>query len=293
MTMKRRDFVRYGSMAASAAFLSAGRFPYHLYAAEKPRNAQDRITLGRTGLQVSRLAQGTGTNGWNKSSNQTRQLGDQGLADLLVQGVDSGLNFWDLADQYGSHPHAGRALKTVKRDRVVIMTKTRANSEAEMRADLDRFRREIGAEQIDIVLLHCMMNADWPKEKAGAMAVLSEAKQKGIIKAHGVSCHDLGALKVAASSEWVDVDLARLNPAGVAMDADPATVIQVLRSMKQSGKGVMGMKILGAGKLSDKVDESLQYALAQDVLDCFTIGAEAPGQLKDLVKRIPAASVRG
>jgi predicted aldo/keto reductase-like oxidoreductase len=125
------------------------------------------------------------------------------------------------------------------------------------------------------------------------MAVLSEAKQKGIIRAHGVSCHTLGALRAAADSDWVDVDLARLNPAGIAMDAEPDTVISVLRTMKQKGKGVIGMKILGAGGLRSRVDEALQFALAQDVLDCFTIGAENVTEFQDLLKRIPAASVRG
>jgi hypothetical protein len=82
-----------------------------------------------------------------------------------------------------------------------------------------------------------MLNSNWPQQKAGAMTVLSEAKQKGIIRAHGVSCHDLGALKVAADSDWVDVDLARLNPAGVAMDADPATIISILRTNEAAREG--------------------------------------------------------
>jgi len=292
--MKRRDFVRYGvSTAAAAAFLGRDHFPYHLYAADKQKRAQDLVTLGKTGIKVTRLAQGTGTHGVGKSSNQIRGLGDRGLADLLVEGVGNGVRFWDVADQYGSHPHAKLALKTVKRDDVVILTKTHASTESEMRADLDRFRQEIGTDHIDIMLLHCMTNADWPQQKAGAMAVLSEAKQKGIIRAHGVSCHDLGALKVAADSEWVDVDLARLNPAGVAMDADPATIISILRTMKQRGKGIIGMKILGAGQLRGKRDEALQFALAQDVLDCFTIGCEDPAELQDLMTRLPAASTRG
>jgi aryl-alcohol dehydrogenase-like predicted oxidoreductase len=173
------------------------------------------------------------------------------------------------------------------------MTKTRASSEAEMRADLDRFRREIGTDRIDIVLLHCMTESDWPRRKTGAMAVLSEAKEKGVIRAHGVSCHTLGALKTAAATDWVEVDLARLNPAGAHMDAQPETVIPVLREMKARGKGVIGMKILGQGDLRGRVDEALQYALAQDVLDCFTIGAANGAELRDLLRKIPAASVRG
>jgi aryl-alcohol dehydrogenase-like predicted oxidoreductase len=279
--------------AASGAYLALRGFPHHLYAATTVKRAQDVVTLGRTGIRVSRLAQGTGTIGYGKNSNQTRRLGERGLAELLVEGVDQGLSLWDLADQYGSHPHARRALQTVKRDRVTILTKTTARTEKEMRDDLDRFRREIGTDHLDIVLLHCMTDADWPSDRAGAMAVLADAKARGIIRAHGVSCHDLGALRAAATSDWVDVDLARLNPAAMHMEGDPQTIVSVLRQMKQSGKAVIGMKILGQGDLRNRMDEALQFALAQDVLDAFTIGAEGPQELRDLLKRIPAASTRG
>ncbi len=290
--MKRRHFIKCGAAAVGGAYVGLRHFPYHLYASAQQKRAQDVVTLGRTKIRVSRLAQGTGTRGYNKSSNQTRQLGERGLADLLVAGVDNGLSFWDLADGYGSHPHARLAMQTVKRDRVVIMSKTRATTEADMRADLDRFRQEIGTDHIDIVLLHAQTREDWPKVKEGAMAVLAEAKSKGIIRAHGISCHSLAALKAAAASDWVDIDLARLNPAGLLMDGTVEEVVGVLKTMKQSGKGVIGMKILGEGKLRDRVDEALQFALAQDVLDAFTIGAESQSELQDLLKRIPAASVR-
>jgi aryl-alcohol dehydrogenase-like predicted oxidoreductase len=290
--MKRRSFLRTGSLAGGAALVGAHTFPRHLYAATKEKAAQDVVTLGRTGIKVTRLFQGTGTNGVGKASNQTRGLGHDGLVELLRTGVDQGVTTWDLADQYGTHPHARGALKTVARDKVVIMTKTHARTEKEMRADLDRFRQEIGADVIDIVLLHCMMSADWPKERAGAMAVLSEAKAKGIVRAHGVSCHDFGALKAAAASDWVDVDLARLNPAGAVMDAPVSEVLPVLAEMKHKGKGVIGMKVLGAGRLRDRLDDALQYALASPVLDCFTIGAESRRELADLLARIPKASVR-
>lgn len=290
--MKRRDFLRCGAVAGGALAANLHHFPYHLFASDKKRYAQDLVMLGKTGIKLSRLAQGTGTVGSRKSSNQTRQLGIQGLADLFRAGVDQGLSFWDTADSYGSHPHVKEALKSVKREKVVIMTKTRANTEEEMRADLDRFRQELGTDYVDILLLHCMLDTDWPQKKQGAMAVLSEAKEKGIIRAHGVSCHTLGALKTAAATDWVEVDLARLNPIGSHMDADPNTVISVLREMKAKGKGLIGMKILGEGALRGHVDKALQYALAQDVLDCFTIGAESRSEMEDLLNKIPAASVR-
>ncbi|PYV09311.1 MAG: aldo/keto reductase [Acidobacteria bacterium] len=291
--MRRRQFLCSSLMAGGAAAAALRDFPYHLFASDRKKYATDVVTLGRTGIKLSRLAQGSGTVGTNKSSNQTRKLGLYGLSDLYRATVDAGLNFWDTADQYGSHPHICEALKTVKREGVVIMTKTRASTEAEMRDDLDRFRRELGTDYLDIVLLHCMLDTDWPEKKKGAMMVLSEAKEKGIIRAHGTSCHKIGALRTAAATDWVEVDLARLNPVGSHMDADAGTVISVLREMKAKGKGVIGMKILGEGDLRNEVDKALAYALAADVLDCFTIGAESRSEMEDLVRKIPAASVRG
>ncbi len=278
-------------MMAGVAGLDA--YPRSLFAGTAKRYATDKIKLGPAGVEVTRLAMGSGTNGAGGSSNQTRKLGTQGFADLLRMAYDNGLTFWDSADQYGTHPHLKFAMKGLPREKLAILTKTHASTEKEMRADLDRFRRELGTDYIDILLLHCMMDADWPERKKGAMAAISEAKEKGIVRTHGVSCHTLGALKTAAKSPWVEVDLARVNPAGIAMDADPPTVVSVLKEMKQAGKGIIGMKIIGAGRLRNRVDESLQFALAQDCVDCFTIGSESRQEMEELLRKIPEASVRG
>ncbi len=162
-----------------------------------------------------------------------------------------------------------------------------------MKSDLDRFKNELGTDYIDIMLLHCMMDPNWPTVKQGAMDVLSQAREDGVIRTHGVSCHTLGALKAAAESDWVQVDLARVNPYGAIMDSDVDTVVGVLKKMKEQGKGLIGMKIFGAGQLVDKVDKCLQYTLGQELVDCFTIGQESQDQMRDLVKRIPKAAVRG
>ena len=290
--MNRRDFFLRGAAAAGAA-VALDKFPHHLFAGATKKSAADRVKLGPMHVELSRLAMGTGTNGVGGSSNQTRQLGLGGLADLIKAAYDQGVTFWDSADQYGTHPHLKEALKSVPRDKVTILSKTHASTEKEMRADLDRFRREIGTDYIDILLLHCMLDGDWPDRKKGAMAVISEARERGIVRTHGTSCHTLEALKTSARTPWVQVDLARINPAQVAMDSDPQTVIGVLREMKAAGKGVIGMKILGAGKLRHKVDESLQFALSLDCVDCFTIGSESRAEMLDLVNKIPAASTRG
>jgi len=289
--MKRRHFIRNSAAAAGIAAMQP--FPHHLFASDTKKYAGDRVMLGNTGIELSRLAMGTGTNGVGKSSNQDRKMGIKGVGELLHAAYDEGINFWDTADQYGTHPHLKEGLKHVAREKVVIMTKTHATTEKEMKEDLDRFRRELDTDYIDIMLLHCMTDPRWPEKKTGAMDVLSQAREDGIIRSHGVSCHTLGALQSAAESDWVQVDLARINPFGKVMDADVPTIEKLLKKMKKDGKGIIGMKIFGAGKLRGDVDECLQYTLAQNFVDTFTIGQENATQMRDLVKRIPDASTRG
>src|SRR5713226_7392756 len=235
-----------------------------------------------------RSATGLGA-AWLSSQTILTALGIKGLSDLLLNGYDHGLRFFDAADSYGSHPHVAEALKHVQRDKVTVLTKSWAREPAGMRADLDRFRKELGTDYIDVFLMHCLTEADWTERYRGVMDVLSEAKQKGIIRAHGCSCHSIEALRAAAASPWVEVDLARMNPIQSNMDADPGTVIGVLKQMKASGKAVVGMKILGAGDLRNRQDDSLRYALSLGVLDAFTIGAESRNEQEDLIRRIAAA----
>ncbi len=286
--MNRRQFLTVSASGVAAAWLGSRSF------AELPQvnqrfSASDTVAIGRTGIKTSRLAMGTGTVGSGHHSHQTA-LGLKGLSDLLLNGYDRGLRFFDSADSYGSHPHVAEALKHIPRDKVTVLTKTWARDPKTAREDLDRFRRELGTEYIDICLMHCLTEGDWTTQYRGVMDVLSEAKQKGTIRAHGCSCHSIEALRAAAKSPWVEVDLVRINPVGAYMDADPATVVSVIREMKAAGKGIIGMKILGQGALRNRQDEALKFALGLDLLDAFTIGAESKAEQEDLIRRIGAVA---
>jgi len=288
--MRRREFLIRSATAAGVAWLSSKSI-FQAIADQTLATkftAYDTVTLGNTGIKTSRLAMGTGTVGSGHHSHQTA-LGVKGLSDVLLNGYDHGLRFFDSADSYGSHPHVAEALKHVPRDKVTVLTKTFSRDAASARADLDRFRRELGTDYLDICLIHCVTEADWTDRYRGVLDVLSEAKDKGIIRAHGCSCHTIEALRTAAKSPWVEVDLARMNPVGAYMDSDPATVLGVLKEMKASGKAIIGMKILGQGALRNRQDEAIKYALSLGVLDAFTIGAESKQEQDDLIRRIAAA----
>ena len=291
--MLRRDFIHSSARTLGAALLANNAIARAALVDPEPLPkkfmAQDEIVLGHTGIRTSRLAMGTGTIGFGGASNQTR-LGTSPLTRLLLDGYnDNGLRFFDSADSYGSHPYVAAAIKQLPRDKVTILTKTDTRNPAGVRADLDRFRRELGVEHIDIVLIHCVTEGDWTTRYRGVMDVLSEAKEKGVIRAHGVSCHSIQALRAAAASPWVEVDLVRLNPIGSHMDAQPETVVGVIKEMRAQGKGIVGMKILGQGDLRDRPSEAIRYALGTGVLDAFTIGAESQKEQNNLIQRIAAA----
>ena len=289
--MKRRDFIIHAVRGLGAAWVGSrglAAWSSSVPALKKKFNAADTVVLGQTGIKTSRLAMGTGTIGYDHHSNQTA-LGVKGLSELLLNGYEQGLRFFDAADAYGSHPHVAQALKQLPRDKVTVLTKTFSRDPKSARADLDRFRRELGTDYLDICLMHCVTEGDWTERYEGVMDVLSEAKQKGIIRAHGCSCHSIEALRAAVKSPWVEVDLARINPIGSHMDADPQTVVSVLREMKAAGKAVIGMKILGQGDLAKRQNEAIKYALSLGILDAFTIGAESKQEQEDLIRRIAAA----
>lgn len=288
--MQRREFIRNTAYGVGAAWLSRNAIFRALAETQLPRRyaANETVTLGKTGIKTSRLAMGTGTVGYAKHSNQTA-LGIAGLSALLLNGYDHGLRFFDAADSYGSHPHVAAALKQLPRDQVTVMTKSPSRTPQEMRADLDRYRRELGTDYIDIVLMHCVTEGDWTERFKGTMDVLSEAKEKGIIRTHGCSCHTIEALRAAAKSPWVEVDLVRINPIGSHMDADPDTVVAEIRRMKAAGKGVIGMKILGQGDMRTKQSEAIKFALSLNLLDAFTIGAESKSEQDNLIQRVAAA----
>jgi 1-deoxyxylulose-5-phosphate synthase len=290
--MKRREFIVHAVRGLGAAWVGSRGLMACASSAPplaKKFSASDTVVLGNTGIKTSRLAMGTGTFGYGHRSNQT-ELGVKGLSGLLLNGYDQGLRFFDTADAYGSHPHVAEALKQLPRDKVTVLTKTFSRDPKSARADLDRFRRELGTDYLDVCLMHCLTEGDWTERYKGVMDVLSEAKQKGILRAHGCSCHSIEALRAAAKSSWVEVDLVRVNPAGLHMDGDPKTVVDVLHEMRAAGKGIVGMKILGQGELRARPDEALKYALSLGVLDAFTIGAESKSEQQDLIRRIGMAA---
>ncbi len=257
------------------------------------------ITLGKSGLKTTLLGVGTGVSAGNRSSFLTRQDASKSVA-TLRHAYERGFRLFDCADTYGTHPLMAEALKGMDREKLTLTSKiwTRKGGIPEPeRPDanivVDRFRKELNTDYIDLVQIHCMVDSDWTDSMKRQMEILDKLKAKGIIRAHGVSVHSLDAMKAGVADPWVDVLHARINPYGIAMDKpDPAEVVEVIHQMHASGKGVIGMKLVGNGDLrneSEKIDRSLRFVLGLGSVDMMIVGFESEAQIDNYLERTGSA----
>jgi aryl-alcohol dehydrogenase-like predicted oxidoreductase len=259
-------------------------------------NPLQRIKLGKSGIETSLLGFGTGVNGGSRSSFLTRQDKMKSIA-TLVHGYNRGIRYYDLADTYGTHGLMKEALKEMDRNEVTLGSKiwTRGgaipeNERPDANIVVDRFRKELGTDYIDLVQIHCMEDGKWTDIEKEQMDILENLKAKGIIRAHGTSVHSLEAMQTAAATDWVDVLHARINPYGIAMDRkNPEEVITVLSKLHNSGKGIIGMKLVGNGEYKDnseKINHSLKFVLGLTMVDMIIVGFENNNEIDNYLERM-------
>lgn len=287
----RREFIKVAAAGAvGALWTTTGQ------AAELPK-------VKLSGLNVPLLGMGTGVKAGNRS-NALQRSGEKNFLDTVLRAYDEGVRLFDCADSYGSLPMVAKALKGKPRDSYVLVSKVWCHPKGgipdnEPRDDsmavIERFLREAETDHIDLVQLHCQTAADWTKTYRPHMEALAKAKQKGLIRAHGCSCHSLEALEAAAADPWVDVVHTRINPWGVAMDGPADVVVPVIRKIHAAGKGVIGMKLIGEGKFRNdpaKIDETLDFVLGLGCVDALIVGFEKQEEIVDYKQRLTTALER-
>jgi len=292
--ISRRQFV--ATVAAGAGTVILGKTAFAETASSLPASYDpfSTVTLGKTGIKTTLLGMGTGYSGYNRSSNITRA----GVAESLIRtAYEKGIRYFDCADSYGTHPFTKAALNDIPRENYVLGTKMwitqggiPENEKGFPEVVIDRFRCELNTDYLDLVQLHCMTEGDWTEKYKRHMDELENLKAKKVIRAHGVSVHSFEALEAAAASPWVDVIHVRINPFGENMDKkDASLVVPVIEKFHKAGKGVIGMKLIGGGRLKDdpsKIDESLRFVLGLGTVDMLIIGFEKPEHIDDYIRRI-------
>ena len=294
MKIKRREFFKQSALSVGGLLLGA-----NLGAAETAApqfyDPYALVPLGKTGLKFSRVCMGTGMSGGNRQSNQTRK-GRPAFQKLLRDAYERGVRTFDLADLYGSHTYLPPALEGIPREKYNLITKIwwagGGIPEPERPAAdivVARFLTELKTDYIDLLLLHCVTEADWPKQLRSQMDIMSRLKAQGKIRALGVSCHSLEALEAAAKEPWVESVHARINPYGMSMDGPPETVVPVLKKLHAAGKGVIGMKLIGEGRLRNddaRRDESVKFTLNLGCVNVLDVGFEKIEEVDDFAARV-------
>ncbi len=286
----RRDFLKSGFAATVLSGIGAA-----LPARAAKRSATDFVTLGNSGVQVTRLAFGTGTYGGRVQ----RELGQEQFTRLVRHAYDRGIRFFETADAYTGMPQMlATALKGIPRDSYKLMTKFRLHDMDDRKATIDRLRRDLNTEYFDILLMHCVRSPNWPQEMKPLEDEFSEAKVKKIILAHGASCHGLQALRQFPGTRWLDVALLRINHKGTRMDTpstqdtnelgDVHEVAAHARQIHAQGTGVLGMKLVGEGRFTSPQDReaALKYVMGLGAVDAVTIGYKSTAEIDEAIERM-------
>jgi aryl-alcohol dehydrogenase-like predicted oxidoreductase len=297
MKVNRRIFL--AALAAGTAHLMFAPLFASETHATLDLNPLQRIKLGKSGLETTLLGFGTGVNGYSRSSFLTRQDEKKSIA-VLIHGYNRGIRLFDLADLYGTHGIMKEALKEMNRDELTLVSKMWTlsggipeNERPDANIVVDRFRKELDTDVIDLIQLHCLVDGQWTDAEKKQMDILETLKSKKIIRAHGTSVHSYEALKAAVQTNWVDVLHARINPYGIAMDKhDPQEVVDVLKQLHQSGKGIIGMKLVGNGEYktnSEMIDNSIKFVLGLNVVDMIIVGFETEAEIDNYLERMEKA----
>ena len=287
----RRDFLKTG--LAAAAFAGAGSLP--LRAARE--TATDWVTLGRSGVKVTRLALGTGT----MSGKVQRELGQDQFTRQVRYAYDHGIRFFETAESYGEmHRMLGVALQGIPRDSYRLMSKVTTREGVNPQQKIDELRKLAQTDYFDVMLLHWQHTATWPVDSARWQDGILEAQARHAVLGHGASVHGLPALRQVPGNKWLGVAMIRMNHKGKSMDAeDYATsglgnvseVVAHVKQVRQGGMGVISMKLAGEGTFTTREDRqaAMRFAFRNAGVDCVTVGYKNTAEIDEAIENVNLA----
>lgn len=287
----RRDFLKTG--LAAGALAGTGSLPL----AAARATATDWVTLGKSGVKVTRLAFGTGT----FAGRTQRELGQKQFTTLVRYAYDRGIRFFETAEAYGDmHRMLGLALKGIPRDSYRLMSKVTTQNGVDPQQKIDELRKLANTEYFDVMLLHWQHVPTWPTDTLRWQDGILEAESKKAIVSHGASVHGLPALRQFPGNKWLEVAMIRMNHKGTKMDAEdystdgPGNVSEVVTHVKQvrkEGMGVISMKLVGEGAFTNREDRqvAMRYAFRNAGVDCVTVGYKNTTEIDEAIENLNLA----
>jgi aryl-alcohol dehydrogenase-like predicted oxidoreductase len=290
--LSRRAFVK--TSIAVGAVGSVASLPLH---AATPRTATDVVTLGKSGMQVTRLAFGTGSgNGRVQSS-----LGQEEFSRLVHHAYDRGIRFFETSESYTTPAMLGEALKPFPRDSYKLMSKVTTDQGVDPKQRFDEMLKTSQTDYFDILLLHWQHTPDWVAQTAQWQDGILEAQSKKLVHVRGASVHGLPALRLMPGNQWLQIAMIRMNHKGTRMDGptgadndNPDHVAEVVDHMKQvksEGKGVISMKLVGDSKFTDRADRkaAMNFAFNNAGVDAVTVGFKSTQEIDEAIENLNLA----
>jgi aryl-alcohol dehydrogenase-like predicted oxidoreductase len=287
----RRDFLKTG--LAAGVLAGTGGLP--LRAARG--TASDWVTLGKSGVKVTRLAFGTGS----MSGQVQRELGQDEFTKLVRYAYDRGIRFFETAESYGEmHKMLGVALKGIPRDTYRLMSKVTTRQGVNPLEKIDQLRKLANTDYFDIMLLHWLHVPTWPADTVLWQDGILEAQSKKMVVGHGASVHGLPALRRFPGNKWLQVAMIRMNHKGTIMDAEdyrtsgPGNVDEVVAHVKQvrtEGMGVISMKLVGEGRFTNRGDRqaAMRFAFQNAGVDSVTVGFKNTAEVDEAIENLNLA----
>ena len=289
--ISRRTFIK--TSVVTGAIAGMGSLPM---LAERS-SATDLVTLGKSGVKVTRLALGTGSD----NGQVQQQLGQDGFTRLVRHAYDRGIRFFETAESYGaSQQMLGIALKGIPRDSYQLMSKVTTAGGVDPMKKLDELRRNSNTDYFDIMLLHYQHDGNWPDETMRWQDAILEAQAKQTIMTHGASVHGLPALRRVPSNKWLDIAMIRMNHKGASMDNEaddwnePGNVSEVVAHVNEAraaGMGIISMKLIGAGVFTNREDrqKAMRFAFKNARVDSVTVGYKSIAEIDEAIDNVNLA----
>jgi aryl-alcohol dehydrogenase-like predicted oxidoreductase len=286
----RREFLK--SSLAVGTLTSVGTLSLHAAS----RTATDIVTLGKSGMKVTRLAFGTGS----ANGHVQAELGQQEFTRLIHYAYDRGIRFFETAEAYATPAMLGEALKGLPRESYQLMTKVTTDEGADPRKRFDEMRRTSQTEYFDIMLLHWQRAPDWTARTGRWQDGILEAQSKKIIRTRGASVHGLPALRLMPGNQWLEVAMIRMNHNGTRMDGpipddgnrgNVTEVVEHVKQVKRDGMGVISMKLVGDGTFTRNEDRqaAMRFAFNNAGVDCVTVGFKNTREIDEAIDNLNIA----
>ncbi len=286
----RREFLKIG--LAAGALAVSGSLPLRA----EHETATDWVTLGKSGVKVTRLAFGTGS----FSGQVQRDLGQDGFTRLVRYAYDRGIRFFETAESYGDmHRMLGVALKGIPRDGYRLMSKMTTREGVNPQAKIDELRKLANTEYFDVMLLHWQHTATWPTDTRRWQDGILESESKKAVVSHGASVHGLPALRQVPGNKWLDVAMIRVNHKGIRMDAEDyntnglgniSEVVTRVKEVRKEGMGVISMKLVGEGMFNrEDRKTAMKFAFKNAGVDCVTVGYKSTAEIDEAIENVNLA----